>query len=88
MTQNPQADLQAEDRAHRIGQQREVRVFRIVTMSPIEEQILERAREKLEIDQVVIQSGKYVLFPSCLLSDASPDSISHAVLYSCAPQIQ
>eukprot|EP01006_Ploeotia_vitrea_P041460 TRINITY_DN66533_c3_g1_i1.p1 TRINITY_DN66533_c3_g1~~TRINITY_DN66533_c3_g1_i1.p1 ORF type:complete len:378 (-),score=243.52 TRINITY_DN66533_c3_g1_i1:31-1140(-) len=52
-------DVQAQDRAHRIGQTREVRVFRLLTMSPVEETILRRARHKLGIDQLVIQSGGF-----------------------------
>ena len=40
---NPMMDAQAQDRAHRIGQKNEVRVFRLLTASPIEERILARA---------------------------------------------
>jgi len=40
---NPQADLQAQDRAHRIGQTKPVTVFRFVTDGSIEEKIIERA---------------------------------------------
>merc|ERR1719215_2586655 len=40
---NPQADLQAQDRAHRIGQKKEVRVFRLVTADSIEAKVVERA---------------------------------------------
>ena len=43
---NPQMDLQAQDRAHRIGQRNEVRVFRLITKSAIEEGILTRASYK------------------------------------------
>jgi len=56
---NPQMDLQAQDRAHRLGQQSEVRVFRLVTCSPVEEQILMRAQFKLGLDQMIIQAGKF-----------------------------
>ena len=56
---NPHADLQAQDRAHRIGQQREVRVFRLVTAGSVEETILDRALQKLDIDAQVIQAGMY-----------------------------
>ncbi|RMD41013.1 hypothetical protein DV735_g4116, partial [Chaetothyriales sp. CBS 134920] len=55
---NPQADLQAMDRAHRIGQTKQVRVFRFVTENAIEEKVLERAAQKLRLDQVVIQQGR------------------------------
>lgn len=55
---NPQADLQAMDRAHRIGQKKQVYVFRFVTENAIEERILERAAQKLRLDQLVIQQGR------------------------------
>ncbi|KAF1845049.1 uncharacterized protein K460DRAFT_354908 [Cucurbitaria berberidis CBS 394.84] len=55
---NPQADLQAMDRAHRIGQTKQVYVFRFVTESAIEEKVLERAAQKLRLDQLVIQQGR------------------------------
>lgn len=55
---NPQADLQAMDRAHRIGQTKQVYVFRFVTDSSVEERILERAAQKLRLDQLVIQQGR------------------------------
>ena len=55
---NPQADLQAMDRAHRIGQTKQVYVFRFVTENAIEERILERAAQKLRLDQLVIQQGR------------------------------
>ena len=55
---NPQADLQAMDRAHRIGQTKQVKVFRFITERAIEEKVLERAAQKLRLDQLVIQQGR------------------------------
>lgn len=55
---NPQADLQAMDRAHRIGQTKQVYVFRFVTENAVEEKVLERAAQKLRLDQLVIQQGR------------------------------
>jgi SWI/SNF-related matrix-associated actin-dependent regulator of chromatin subfamily A member 5 len=55
---NPQADLQAMDRAHRIGQKKEVKVFRFVTQDSIEEKVTERAELKLQMDFAVIQQGR------------------------------
>jgi hypothetical protein len=40
---NPHQDLQAQDRAHRIGQKNEVRVLRLMTVNSIEELVLEKA---------------------------------------------
>jgi hypothetical protein len=56
---NPQTDLQAQDRAHRIGQRNEVRVLRFITADSVEERILERALFKLGIDQKVIGAGMF-----------------------------
>jgi Bromodomain/Snf2-ATP coupling, chromatin remodelling complex len=52
-------DLQAQDRAHRIGQRSDVSVFRLVTYSPVEEKILSRATEKMNVSQLVVESGKF-----------------------------
>ena len=57
---NPQVDLQAMDRAHRIGQTKVVRVFRLITENTVEERIVERAEVKLRLDTVVIQQGRLV----------------------------
>jgi SWI/SNF-related matrix-associated actin-dependent regulator of chromatin subfamily A protein 2/4 len=56
---NPQADSQAEDRAHRIGQKSQVRVFVLVTMGTIEEEIQKRAQSKRGLDGKVIQAGMF-----------------------------
>ncbi|BEI83784.1 hypothetical protein CcaverHIS002_0403880 [Cutaneotrichosporon cavernicola] len=56
---NPHADLQAQDRAHRIGQKKEVRVLRLISSGTVEELVLQRAQAKLEIDGKVIQAGKF-----------------------------
>lgn len=57
---NPQCDLQAMDRAHRIGQTKQVRVFRLITENTVEERIVERAEIKLRLDTIVIQQGRLV----------------------------
>ena len=56
---NPHQDLQAQDRAHRIGQKNEVRILRLISSNSVEEKILERARFKLDMDGKVIQAGKF-----------------------------
>ncbi|ETE70144.1 putative global transcription activator SNF2L1, partial [Ophiophagus hannah] len=57
---NPQVDLQAMDRAHRIGQKKAVRVFRLITDNTVEERIVERAEIKLRLDSIVIQQGRLI----------------------------
>ncbi|KAL5021635.1 hypothetical protein ScPMuIL_000790 [Solemya velum] len=56
---NPHQDLQAQDRAHRIGQQNEVRVLRLMTVNSVEERIQAAARYKLNVDEKVIQAGMF-----------------------------
>ncbi|CAD1810192.1 SNF2 N-terminal domain family protein [Candida parapsilosis] len=54
---NPQADLQAMARAHRIGQKNHVSVYRFVSKDTVEEQILERARKKMILEYAIISLG-------------------------------
>ena len=56
---NPQVDLQAIDRAHRIGQKRDVVVYRLVTEGSVEEKIVEKAARKLKMDHLIMQKGKF-----------------------------
>merc|ERR1712202_81144 len=56
---NPHQDIQAQDRAHRIGQRNEVRVLRLMTVNSVEERILAAARFKLNMDEKVIQAGMF-----------------------------
>ncbi|GMT00224.1 hypothetical protein PENTCL1PPCAC_22398, partial [Pristionchus entomophagus] len=65
---NPQNDLQAMSRAHRIGQTKTVNIYRLVTRGSVEEEIVERAKRKLVLDHLVIQrmdtTGRTVLHKS------------------------
>ncbi|KAJ1272313.1 hypothetical protein BS78_06G192700 [Paspalum vaginatum] len=54
---NPQMDRQAEDRCHRIGQQKPVTIYRLVTKDSVDENIYEIARRKLVLDAAILQSG-------------------------------
>ena len=56
---NPMMDAQAQDRAHRIGQKNAVRVFRLISTSPVEERILARATDKLNLTELVVEAGKF-----------------------------
>lgn len=56
---NPQQDLQAQDRAHRIGQLRNVIVYRLATRSTVEEMLLEKADGKRRLEKLVIQKGRF-----------------------------
>jgi len=46
------------DRAHRIGQKKEVQVFRFCTENAIEEKVIEKAYKKLRLDALIIQQGR------------------------------
>ncbi|XP_022189967.2 chromatin-remodeling complex ATPase chain Iswi isoform X2 [Nilaparvata lugens] len=74
---NPQMDLQAMDRAHRIGQQKQVRVFRLITENTVEEKIVEKAEVKLRLDKLVIQQGRLVDNKSALNKDEMLQMIRH-----------
>lgn len=56
---NPQMDRQCMDRAHRIGQVRDVGVYKMVSEKTVEENILRRANQKSLLDQTVIQDGHF-----------------------------
>jgi ATP-dependent DNA helicase len=52
-------DLQAQDRAHRIGQTKPVLVFRLVSEHTVETKILQKASNKRKLEALVIQQGKF-----------------------------
>ncbi|XP_063820137.1 chromodomain-helicase-DNA-binding protein 1 isoform X4 [Pseudophryne corroboree] len=73
---NPQNDLQAQARAHRIGQKKQVNIYRLVTKGSVEEDIIERAKKKMVLDHLVIQrmdtTGKTVLHTGSTPSSSTP----------------
>ncbi|CAK7270768.1 Putative ATPase [Sporothrix epigloea] len=56
---NPQQDLQAQDRAHRIGQTRPVVVYRLATKGTVEEDLLMSADAKRRLEKLVIKKGGF-----------------------------
>jgi len=54
---NPAMDQQAQDRSHRIGQTREVHIYRLISEHTIEENILKKANQKRILDDVVTKEG-------------------------------
>ena len=56
---NPAMDAQAQDRAHRIGQTRDVHIYRLVTQHTIEENILVKAQQKRHLDFLVMDEGNF-----------------------------
>ncbi|KAF8589471.1 hypothetical protein K439DRAFT_1628697 [Ramaria rubella] len=56
---NPQMDRQCEDRAHRIGQIRDVHIYRFISEHTVEESMLRKANQKRSLDHIVIQQGEF-----------------------------
>jgi len=56
---NPAMDAQAQDRAHRIGQTREVNIYRMVSNMTVEENILKKSMQKRKLDEITIQDGGF-----------------------------
>ncbi|KAH9485667.1 Helicase SWR1 [Psilocybe cubensis] len=56
---NPQMDKQCEDRAHRIGQIRDVHIYRFISQHTVEEAMLLKANQKRSLDDLVIQKGEF-----------------------------
>ncbi|MBI19997.1 MAG: hypothetical protein CMB73_05430 [Euryarchaeota archaeon] len=56
---NPAMDQQAQDRCHRIGQTREVHIYRLISEGTIEESILQKAIQKRQLDNMAIQLGNF-----------------------------
>lgn len=66
MFQNPQCDLQAQDRCHRMGQALPVVVYRLCSKNSVDEKILERASAKRKLEKMIIGSGKIILHNSLI----------------------
>merc|ERR1712013_820077 len=73
---NPQNDLQAQDRCHRIGQTKPVMVYRLVTANTIDQRIVERAAAKRKLEKMIIHRSKF---------KAGAESVSSS-LQSISPQ--
>ncbi|KAI5120994.1 hypothetical protein M0805_000455 [Coniferiporia weirii] len=76
---NPQMDMQAQDRAHRIGQTKPVLIFRLVSAHTIENTIMQRANEKRRLEALVIAKGKFKV-PGSLVTKGGRDKDSLAEL--------
>lgn len=52
-------DLQAQDRVHRIGQQKPVMIYRLITANTVEGRIIEKANQKRKLEKLVIHKGAF-----------------------------
>jgi len=73
---NPQQDLQAQDRCHRIGQTKPVMIYRLVTANTFDQRIVERAAAKRKLEKMIIHRSKF---------KAGAESVSSS-LQSISPQ--
>jgi ATP-dependent DNA helicase len=79
---NPQQDLQAQDRCHRIGQTRPVVVFRLTTKDTVEETLLNSADAKRRLEKLVIKKGNFKTMGQKmdLREDLDPESLRALLL--------
>lgn len=56
---NPTCDAQAQDRCHRIGQTRDVHIYRLISEKTIEENILKKANQKRLLGDLAIEGGNF-----------------------------
>lgn len=73
---NPQADMQAQARAHRIGQKEDVLVLRLVTVGTVEERIIKRAQDKLHMEHRVLKQGRFTMEKEKNVSMSEEDLLS------------
>lgn len=59
---NPHSDLQAMDRAHRIGQTKTVHVYRLITTGTIEEKIMNIQKAKLAIANAIVNTDNSTMY--------------------------
>ncbi|OMJ76835.1 hypothetical protein SteCoe_23727 [Stentor coeruleus] len=56
---NPAMDKQAQDRCHRIGQTRNVHIYRLISSFTIEENILKKSMQKSHLDNLIMEGGQF-----------------------------
>ncbi|EDM17272.1 rCG39385, isoform CRA_a [Rattus norvegicus] len=56
---NPTMDAQAQDRCHRIGQTRDVHIYRLISERTVEENILKKANQKRMLGDMAIEGGNF-----------------------------
>uniref|UniRef100_A0A5K3FAE4 Helicase C-terminal domain-containing protein n=2 Tax=Mesocestoides corti TaxID=53468 RepID=A0A5K3FAE4_MESCO len=80
---NPTMDAQAQDRCHRIGQTRDVHIYRLISERTVEENILRKANQKRLLSDVAIEGGKFTtaFFKQSIISDlfAEPSGLQDLV---------
>ena len=72
---NPTMDAQATDRAHRIGQSRDVNVYQLVTKATIEERIVKRAQQKKTVQSTVYEGASFNFFKKEMIMELVADEL-------------
>ena len=73
---NPTMDAQATDRAHRIGQSRDVNVYQLVTKATIEERIVKRAQQKKTVQSTVYEGASFNFFKKDMIMELMVDEFN------------
>ncbi|KAJ2740706.1 putative ATPase [Coemansia sp. BCRC 34301] len=73
---NPQQDLQAQDRVHRIGQKRPVIIYRLIIAGSCENAMLNRAKAKRKLEKLVIHERRFKGVSRQTQSSGSTDEVS------------
>jgi DNA helicase INO80 len=73
---NPTMDAQATDRAHRIGQSRDVNVYQLVTKGTIEERIVKRAQQKKTVQSTVYEGASFNFFKKDMIMELMVDEFN------------
>jgi SNF2 family DNA or RNA helicase len=72
---NPQITLQAEARAHRIGQTKKVTIYKLCTQGTVEEQMMGRIRKKLYLSAKITESMRTKFGESAKKASATPEDM-------------
>lgn len=84
---NPTMDAQAQDRCHRIGQTRDVHIYRLISERTIEENILKKANQKRMLGDIAIEGGNFTTaFFKEVSLDTVPECVIILLLFSNCPQ--
>lgn len=78
---NPTMDAQAQDRCHRIGQTRDVHIYRLVSERTVEENILKKANQKRLLGDLAIEGGNFTTAYFKTVSFSSPNFIFRSFLF-------
>merc|ERR1711892_1189591 len=72
---NPTMDAQAQDRCHRIGQTRDVHIYRLISERTVEENIMKKANQKRLLGDIAIEGGNFTtaFFKKSTISDLFDD---------------